>query len=1499
LSRDLAHPESERVLWPQVGLGELQGVLEGVPQSEVTVPQGVVGPDRERWAFTALLARPGAWDDSFGLLAPRVAAAALGVRVHGLQVELDGGGRLKSQREFAPLGPEGGRRVYLLRSTVEDGNGGLAGGWWWPAFSVAEDAGRLTELAGRAALDGDLNMLLALEGQGPLTDVEAGRLQGEGVVGVYDALELVTVVLAWRQSERDGLWRSEPLTRVEVEAVVGGRADLRVVPGRQAEPWTPKDLDVVVKWRQVNARLVAAGQGSAAWAEVAGSLSPADASDGSWSADDVGHRIVQARNTGSARHEQSANVSGATPSAPSAPASASVSAVETAGGAAPSRRRRRSRPVRVSGGPAAPQASGASQASGGVGGGAWGVVAWRDAVVLGYGEVFELVSVRGVSSDGLVVVPGSETVVAGVRAAFSQGAAFSPGEVASVVLAAEEVGAANTVGVVSKAHALLLMGVRLALREAGVSDRFTDETVLETIEGAYPLGVPTLEDTPGSGPSLAHAGLSIGHVTDILLASSQPSADTGMQPGLVTADINETFGGVRGSAANPSPGWAGDFEHAGVGSGGLGSGWVSGLDGLHGDPPPRQSEAESASPVGRETEPVSGGFLVGGLPVPVGETSSGAGDQYPDARDDDAMGFVGDGGRDERSTAPVQEQPEIFVGLWPDASGMTNARTSSPASVSPPVAGGQDAGAAGVVLPPVIATDLPDPLTAGGRDTPQTPSDMGADDVSLFGPDPDEETAEVEVSTGDGTAEPGVPAGTGMIDSISVVDLAGLPDAARTAQDTASGAISGIEAIPYGYGDVVMGGWEEQGPGIVGLFGADPDVSGVPDVVRTALVMPYGDDVVMDDWDLGPSSVDGLGAAGFGMSGSGAGGSGGSGYLGLTDDVWAGLLGSGANSVGDASADLSGIDPAGSGRYAVPVSATSLGGWRSALQRQYSDVTAVPDVVLQEVIDLLPVFGLAQQAASQDALDFVGQWLRTGDLSPEINTTDAQPARPQDGPGRSRDGRYPVVDPATRERWADTFTHSHTLLDSLDLARQEELLFQAFTMMSGRHQVPPIIRADATPSSAAGAYLQLHDDMAAAIAATLHTHPRPDLPLAEHPAWQLSETLRTEFATHATTGLPGGTPRAGRPSGTRRERPMGSDDTDGATGSSSGQSTPSTTGRSGAGRRPAPTTSQAADPTINETAAQYPPATTAHTEPTMAQRWQSRLNPAATQFEHHQVPHRNAAEMQAVAGAEDESFETTMDRDAARPRRAGQGPTAESTATPHTRTDTSGDASNPMLLAGTEVRWGNGNGAVEMKIGDVAIRRLPPPRGSSQMSTPIVSAVGSSGVVLRSVSEHGGSGVSSHWQENGYDFYGKQSLPLTARTQSQDTNTCWAFCLGVVLGIPWQKIVAHASQREELYGQKNADTHLLVERLNQLPEWPKLRLPARWYSADWDGDKLQRAFPAAVALEGHWVVVLAVGKSTNRPALVRYWDPYDGLIRTVHLDEFNQFDPEFSVTRSY
>jgi hypothetical protein len=185
------------------------------------------------------------------------------------------------------------------------------------------------------------------------------------------------------------------------------------------------------------------------------------------------------------------------------------------------------------------------------------------------------------------------------------------------------------------------------------------------------------------------------------------------------------------------------------------------------------------------------------------------------------------------------------------------------------------------------------------------------------------------------------------------------------------------------------------------------------------------------------------------------------------------------------------------------------------------------------------------------------------------------------------------------------------------------------------------------------------------------------------------------------------------------------------------------------------------------------------------------------------------------------------------------------------------------------------------------------------MSTPIVSAVGSSGVVLRSVSEHGGSGVSSHWQENGYDFYGKQSLPLTARTQSQDTNTCWAFCLGVVLGIPWQKIVAHASQREELYGQKNADTHLLVERLNQLPEWPKLRLPARWYSADWDGDKLQRAFPAAVALEGHWVVVLAVGKSTNRPALVRYWDPYDGLIRTVHLDEFNQFDPEFSVTRSY
>jgi hypothetical protein len=197
-----------------------------------------------------------------------------------------------------------------------------------------------------------------------------------------------------------------------------------------------------------------------------------------------------------------------------------------------------------------------------------------------------------------------------------------------------------------------------------------------------------------------------------------------------------------------------------------------------------------------------------------------------------------------------------------------------------------------------------------------------------------------------------------------------------------------------------------------------------------------------------------------------------------------------------------------------------------------------------------------------------------------------------------------------------------------------------------------------------------YDDIGTAVAATLHTHPRPDLRTDQQPAWQLSETQRTEFATQATTGLPGGSPRAASSSGTRGGRRPGSDNTDGAAASSSEQSTLSAAGRSGATRRSAPTSSQVTlGPTIKDTAAQNPAAIPAYAEPTMAQLWLSRLNPETRRPEHRQVSHE----------------------------------TAESAAVPHARTDTSGDTSHPMTLAGSLASFAHSAHASVLPDGTVSV----------------------------------------------------------------------------------------------------------------------------------------------------------------------------------------------------
>ncbi|MFF9490316.1 ADP-ribosyltransferase domain-containing protein [Streptomyces sp. NPDC014676] len=116
---------------------------------------------------------------------------------------------------------------------------------------------------------------------------------------------------------------------------------------------------------------------------------------------------------------------------------------------------------------------------------------------------------------------------------------------------------------------------------------------------------------------------------------------------------------------------------------------------------------------------------------------------------------------------------------------------------------------------------------------------------------------------------------------------------------------------------------------------------------------------------------------------------------------------------------------------------------------------------------------------------------------------------------------YPIVDPAVRARWADRFAEAREVLESLPEAKREQLLEQAAQLMSGRHQPPPIDRAGAAEGSPEAEYAALFDDMAAVIAARVHSEPRPDS-VEEWPPSLLSEELRTEFGTRAVTGLPGG-----------------------------------------------------------------------------------------------------------------------------------------------------------------------------------------------------------------------------------------------------------------------------------------------------------------------------------------------------------------------------------------
>ncbi|WP_327694784.1 hypothetical protein [Streptomyces sp. NBC_00459] len=159
--------------------------------------------------------------------------------------------------------------------------------------------------------------------------------------------------------------------------------------------------------------------------------------------------------------------------------------------------------------------------------------------------------------------------------------------------------------------------------------------------------------------------------------------------------------------------------------------------------------------------------------------------------------------------------------------------------------------------------------------------------------------------------------------------------------------------------------------------------------------------------------------------------------------------------------------------------------------------------------------------------------------------------------------------------------------------------------------------------------------------------------------------------------------------------------------------------------------------------------------------------------------------------------------------------------------------------------------------------------------------------------------MSVQWQENPYTFYGKQSLSHTARRQAPGSMECWAYCLGAVAGMDWSSTAQFSALDDMIKGQDTAQTYELVESINKANGVPLLRRTGRWYSPEWNPDQLKEYFPAAVAIVGHFVVALAIGKAPQRPDVVRYWDPADAQIHTVEVEAFKQqFEPEFSIAKA-
>jgi hypothetical protein len=156
------------------------------------------------------------------------------------------------------------------------------------------------------------------------------------------------------------------------------------------------------------------------------------------------------------------------------------------------------------------------------------------------------------------------------------------------------------------------------------------------------------------------------------------------------------------------------------------------------------------------------------------------------------------------------------------------------------------------------------------------------------------------------------------------------------------------------------------------------------------------------------------------------------------------------------------------------------------------------------------------------------------------------------------------------------------------------------------------------------------------------------------------------------------------------------------------------------------------------------------------------------------------------------------------------------------------------------------------------------------------------------------------WKSNEYPgitFYGAEPtltgpVPPPPEEDYQDDD-CWARAIAALLGQSFAYVASFAPFHDILYGQENIDTAQTVKRINQdiekkpKQEMPKrLRTESRWFGPGWTMQQVEAAYPRAVGLDDHWVVVLAIGfNATNQPTSVCFWDT-DNRVKVEQFDGF-------------